>query len=141
MLKLFKDILNKNEFSSSEGRESEIMKRVLSGHNVNVKPSSSRYYTRGTSGQYQDGTVEMDQYSGGVRNAKPSEAIESVKYDPNTQICSIVFRNGSGKAYDFKLTQQEFATFMQSSSKGAYVNQVLKKNNRIANYSNNGSSN
>lgn len=113
------------------------MSRVLKGNTVTVKPTSARFYTRGANGQYQTGDVQMDQYSGGTRAAKPSEAIESISYDPATNICLISFRNGNGKQYAFKLTQAEFDTFLHSDSKGKYCNEVLKKNNRIANYSNN----
>lgn len=135
--RFFRDLINKpNEFSSSEGKESQIMSRIMRGNTVTVKPTSSRFYTRGANGQYQTGDVEMDQYSGGTRAAKPSTAIESVKYDPNTQICSVRFRGGD-KSYDYKMTPQDFQSFMNADSKGTYVNTVMKHQNRLPGYGNN----
>lgn len=140
--RFFRDLIGKpNEFNSSEGKESQIMSRVLRGNTVTVRPTSSRFYTRGSDNTYRSGDVQMDQYSGGTRASKPSTAIESVKYDPATNICLISFRNGNGKQYAFKLTQAEFDTFLHSDSKGKYCNEVLKKNNRIPEYNNNGSGN
>lgn len=133
-MRLFRDLLNKrNEFDYSAGKESQIMKRVFKGKTITVKPSSARYYSKGDEGTYRSGSVSIDNDGTRRRAEKPSTAIKSVKYDPKTQICSVVFVGGS-KSYDYKMTPGEFESFMNADSKGRYVTQVMKYQNRLPGY-------
>lgn len=129
-MKLIELLQRRNNFSASEGKESQIIERVLKGNTVTVKPTSSRFFSRGSDNRYESGNVDIDN-NGGVKVGKPSTAIQSVSYDPSTEICSVVFRNGDGKAYDYSMTPSEFEDFMRSDSKGRYVNSVMKYQNHI----------
>lgn len=52
-----------------------------------------------------------------------SSAIQSIKWDPNTQNAKVVW-TGSSKEYDYPMTEQEFNNAKWSGSKGQYMNQA-----------------
>lgn len=128
--RLFAD---KTNFNYSEGNEEKIAELVEKGKSVTVKPTSSRYYTRGAEGNYRSGEPSMDPYSGGARVGKPSTAISKVEYNPKTQICKVTYRGGN-KAYSYRMTPKEFETFMTAPSKGRHASKVMKFHNRIDNW-------
>lgn len=143
-MRIFNDILGDlMEFMPSgsrrkgtQGRESQIMKRVLKDKNVTIdNPTSQRYYYRGNDGTFsgnpQTGVIENEGYGVGV--GRPSTAVKTINYDPNTQVCRITFVGGS-KEYEYKMTKGEFDNFLNASSKGRYVNKVMKYNNRMPGY-------
>ena len=110
----------------------EIREKVLSGKSVEVKrPTSYRSYKKGTDGTYSSGTYSIGKYKPGSRTAAlASTAIGDVKYDPTTKICKVQYVGG-GKWYDFKMEPDEFMKFIDSPSKGRYVQYVMKVQNRV----------
>ena len=125
------------------------MKRVDKGKDVIIKrPSSQRTVIKG--GEFlEDGNVKRAYSEGGATiignresmysNDEPkvvdvaSSAVDEVKYDPNKNICSVRFVGGD-KFYDFQMTPDEFQEFMDSDSKGQWVNYVMKVHNRMPGY-------
>ena len=55
-----------------------------------------------------------------------SEAIEAVDYDPWSEILRVTFRNGQSYEY-LGVPPKEFRNFMNAESRGAYMNQVIKR--------------
>lgn len=98
--------------------------------------TSKRYYGKGSDGHYtdDDATVaSLDEYDGDTMAEIPSTAVKNVKYDPKTKICSVLFVGGD-KWYDYQMSPQQFKSFMAASSKGRYVNNVMKHKNRMPGY-------
>jgi hypothetical protein len=95
-------------------------------------PTSMRYFTKGSDGSYLTGDVHM--IDTGLQQATDvqvaSSAVAEVKYNPESNICSLRFVNGD-KWYDYQMTPDEFEEFMAADSKGQYVNYVMKYENRI----------
>lgn len=95
-------------------------------------PTSMRYFTKGSDGSYLTGDVQI--IDTGLQQATAvqvaSSAVAEVKYNPETNICSLRFVNGD-KWYDYQMTPEQFEEFMSSNSKGQYVNYVMKYENRI----------
>lgn len=140
-MKIFNELLSKvKHFDTTEGNESQIFNRVAKGKKLEITdPTSQRYYYRGDDGTFggqyggthRAGTIENLGYGRGV--GRPSTAVKSIEYNPQTGICSIVFVGGT-KSYDYSMNQSQFDEFVNSSSKGRYVNYVMKINNRISGY-------
>lgn len=98
--------------------------------------NSKRYYGKGSDGHYtdDDATVaSLDEYDGDTMAEIPSTAVKNVKYDPKTKTCSVLFVGGD-KWYDYQMSPQQFKSFMAASSKGRYVNNVMKHKNRMPGY-------
>lgn len=95
-------------------------------------PTSMRYFTKGSDGSYLTGDVQI--VNTGLQEATDvqvaSSAVAEVKYNPESNICSLRFVNGD-KWYDYQMTPEQFEEFMGSNSKGQYVNYVMKYENRI----------
>lgn len=95
-------------------------------------PTSMRYFTKGSDGSYLTGDVQI--VNTGLQQATDvqvaSSAVAEVKYNPESNICSLRFVNGD-KWYDYQMTPEQFEEFMGSNSKGQYVNYVMKYENRI----------
>lgn len=95
-------------------------------------PTSMRYFTKGSDGSYLTGDVQI--IDTGLQQATAvqvaSSAVAEVKYNPESNICSLRFVNGD-KWYDYQMTPEQFEAFMGSNSKGRYVNYVMKYENRI----------
>lgn len=118
----------------SKTKESNAVERANNNKRTVVSmPTSSRFYKRGDDGTFSSGEVSMEEYSGGVRESKPSTCVKEIDYDPKTHICRILFQGGS-KYYEYRMTKNEFESFMKATSKGRYVNNVMRLNNRIAGY-------
>lgn len=125
------------------------MKAVDKGKDVIIKrPSSQRTVIKG--GEFLENSNVKRAYSEGgntiignresmYSNDEPkvvdvvSSAVDEVKYDPNKNVCSVRFVGG-GKFYDFQMTPDEFQEFMDSDSKGQWVNYVMKVYNRMPGY-------
>lgn len=82
---------------------------------------------------------ETDSYIGGeikVGDEKTSDkekvlsvqstAIQSIKYDPKKQRAYVVFKNGNGTEYTYKVSPEEFDDFLNAASKGRHVAKVWK---------------
>jgi len=55
-----------------------------------------------------------------------STAIQSIKYDPKKQRAYVVFKNGNGTEYTYKVSPEEFDDFLNAASKGRWVAKVWK---------------
>lgn len=127
-----------NNFNGTFDKESKIISRVLKGNKVEVNsPSSIRFYNKsdGSDGYVtgRPGFNKDTSNSGGQTIHMPSTAIESFSYDPNTQNLKVVFK-GSNQAYNFVAPPEVFDDFCRSSSKGRFVNSVLKHYYRDPSY-------
>lgn len=123
---MFSWFKNRNTFSSTEGKEDDIIDKVRKGQKVTVTPTSSRYYYRGTDTTYQSGSYSIDNTGVGTRVGRPSSAIDNATYDPKTHKLLITFK-GNSKEYEFQCPVSVFIDFLNASSKGRYVNEVLRR--------------
>lgn len=93
---------------------------------------SKRYYGKGSDGHYTDKDAihnSLDEYSGETEVEIPSTAIKDVRYNPKTRVCYVKYTSGN-KWYRFiNMSPQQFKAFMDSSSKGRYVQFVMRKKN------------
>lgn len=55
-----------------------------------------------------------------------STAIQSIKYDPKKQRAYVVFKNGNGTEYTYKVSPEEFDDFLNAASKGRHIAKVWK---------------
>lgn len=105
--------------------------------------NSKRYYGKGSNGHFIDDDAtanSLDEYDGEVEVDIPSTAVQEVHYVPNSQdpdegVCWIRFVGGKGKWYRYEhMSPQQFKSFMNASSKGRYVNNVMRVKNRAKGY-------
>lgn len=116
----------------------KLNKKLNKGKEVKVnKVISSRYYNQGSNGSFldDDATVaSLDDSGNKVEAQIPSTAVDEVKYDPKTKVCEVKFVGGK-KWYKYEnMSEQQFKTFMNASSKGRYVNNVMRVQNRAKGY-------
>lgn len=97
-----------------------------------MKPTSLRSFSRGDDNTYVSGESQIDK---GLPTEVEvaSSAIAEVKYDPNRNVASIRFVGGD-KWYDYDVTPEEFQQFIDSGSKGRWVSNVWKYENRMPGY-------
>ena len=55
-----------------------------------------------------------------------STVIQSIKYDPKKQRAYVIFKNGNGTEYTYKVSPEEFDDFLNAASKGRWVAKVWK---------------
>lgn len=140
MDKLFNKVFSQLE----SGQTNKIEKKLEKGKEINVGlMNSKRYYGKGSDGHFidKDATVNsLDEYDGEVEVDIPSTAIQEVHYVPNSRdpsegVCWVRFVGGKGKWYRFEnMSPQQFKSFMNASSKGRYVNNVMRVKNRAKGY-------
>lgn len=122
----------KNDFKGTFNKESKIIRRVLKGNTITVdSPSSVRFYNKsdGSDG-FVTGQLGFDKNTnndGGQTVYLPSTAVEKYSYDPNAQELLVWFKGNSSNAYSFICPPEVVDDFTRSSSKGRFVNSVLKK--------------
>ena len=107
-------------------KDDEIRNKVLAGEKIEVKrPTSYRSYKKGSDGTYSGGSYSIGKGRGNSRVAAlASTAIGGIKYDPSTQICKVQFTSGD-KWYNFSMTPDEFMRFIDSPSKGRYIQSIM----------------
>lgn len=89
---------------------------------------SKRFVTTDDDGKKGSG-LSLDEYSGDTEVEIPSTAIADVKYDPKSKVCHVKYVGGD-KWYRFvNMTPQQFKSFMNASSKGRYVQRIMRKKN------------
>lgn len=117
------------------GQTKRIEKRLRKGMEIAIDlMNSKRYYGKGKDGSFIGGTHSMDEYDGEVEVEIPSTAIAEVNYDPETGVCNVRYVDGD-KWYRFEeMSPEQFQTFMKATSKGRYVNNVMRKKNRAKGY-------
>lgn len=116
----------------SSGDEKKISRNLRKDKNVTIDHlTSKRWFSKGSNGHYSDDDSKMslNEYEGEQEVEIPSTAIADVKYDPKTRVCHVKYRGGN-KWYRFiNMSPQQFKAFMNASSKGRYVQFVMRKKN------------
>lgn len=140
MERLFNKVFGQLE----SGQIKKIENKLKKGKEANVKlVTSTHFYGKGSNGHHidDDATVNsLDEYSGEIGVDMPSTAVQEVRYVPNSQdpaegVCWVRFVGGKGKWYRYEhMSPQQFKSFMNASSKGRYLNKVMRVKNRAEGY-------
>ena len=104
----------------------KIKKNVEKKNTVLVyNPLSQRtFFKNPETDSYIDGKIEVgDEKTSDKEKVVSviSTAIQSIKYDPKKQRAYVVFKNGNGTEYTYKVAPEEFDDFLNAASKGRHV--------------------
>lgn len=130
-----KDKIKEKETASDDKKK--IAKNLRKDKDVIInKLISKRFVPTDDEGRYPNADLKnfMDEYKGDTEVEIPSTAIADVKYDPKSGVCHVKYVGGN-KWYRFvNMSPQQFKSFMNSSSKGRYVQRVMRLKNHDPNY-------
>lgn len=109
----------------------KIKKNVEKNKTVLVyNPLSQRtFFKNPETDSYIDGKIEIGDEKTSDKEkvvSVVSTAIQSIKYDPKKQRAYVVFKNGNGTEYTYKVSPEEFDDFLNAASKGRHVAKVWK---------------
>lgn len=109
----------------------KIKKNVEKKNTVLVyNPLSQRtFFKNPETDSYIDGKIEVgDEKTSDKEKVVSviSTAIQSIKYDPKKQRAYVIFKNGNGTEYTYKVSPEEFDDFLNAASKGRHVAKVWK---------------
>ena len=109
----------------------KIKKNVEKNKTVLVyNPLSQRtFFKNPETDSYIDGKIEVgDEKTSDKEKVVSviSTAIQSIKYDPKKQRAYVVFKNGNGTEYTYKVSPEEFDDFLNAASKGRHVAKVWR---------------
>lgn len=104
----------------------KIKKNVEKKNTVLVyNPLSQRtFFKNPETDSYIDGKIEVGDEKTSDKEkvvSVQSTAIQSIKYDPKKQRAYVVFKNGNGTEYTYKVSPEEFDDFLNAASKGRHV--------------------
>ena len=104
----------------------KIKKNVEKKNTVLVyNPLSQRtFFKNPETDSYIDGKIEVGDEKTSDKEkvvSVVSTAIQSIKYDPKKQRAYVVFKNGNGTEYTYKVSPEEFDDFLNAASKGRWV--------------------
>lgn len=104
----------------------KIKKNVEKNKTVLVyNPLSQRtFFKNPETDSYIDGKIEIGDEKTSDKEkvvSVVSTAIQSIKYDPKKQRAYVVFKNGNGTEYTYKVSPEEFDDFLNAASKGRHV--------------------
>lgn len=104
----------------------KIKKNVEKNKTVLVyNPLSQRtFFKNPETDSYIDGKIEIGDEKTSDKEkvvSVQSTAIQSIKYDPKKQRAYVVFKNGNGTEYTYKVSPEEFDDFLNAASKGRHV--------------------
>lgn len=104
----------------------KIKKNVEKKNTVLVyNPLSQRtFFKNPETDSYIDGKIEIGDEKTSDKEkvvSVQSTAIQSIKYDPKKQRAYVVFKNGNGTEYTYKVSPEEFDDFLNAASKGRHV--------------------
>ena len=104
----------------------KIKKNVEKKNTVLVyNPLSQRtFFKNPETDSYIDGKIEIGDEKTSDKEkvvSVQSTAIQSIKYDPKKQRAYVVFKNGNGTEYTYKVSPEEFDDFLNAASKGRWV--------------------
>lgn len=106
--------------------QSTLQSLVEKGKKVTIEDvKSSRYQKKGSDTYYGPTDTSLP-YEAMKEQSVSSSAVEKVSYDPKTNDLTIKFRNNNKKYVYPDVPEEVFAEFMESPSKGRYVNKVIK---------------
>ena len=115
----------------------KIKKNVEKKNTVLVyNPLSQRtFFKNPETDSYIDGKIEVGDEKTSDKEkvvSVQSTAIQSIKYDPKKQRAYVVFKNGNGTEYTYKVSPEEFDDFLNAASKGRHVARVWNKNHHFS---------
>lgn len=121
-----KRLPDKTKVFDTTEKLNKIKKDVKKDNTVLVyNPLSQRTFFRNPeTGSFVGGKVEIGDEKTSDKEqvlSVVSTAIQSIKYDPKKQRAYVVFKDGDGKEYTYKVTPEEFDDFLNASSKGRHV--------------------
>ena len=115
----------KGHFNGTEDTAA-IQKRIDSGKSFDISnPTSYRTYQNVGKGSLDPNDIETGLTSG-TAGAISSTAIKNIQFDPSTENAKVTFTS-SNKQYDYPMTVDEFKSFMNSDSKGRWINKEARK--------------
>lgn len=114
----------------------KIKKNVEKKNTVLVyNPLSQRtFFKNPETDSYIDGKIEVGDEKTSDKEkvvSVQSTAIQSIKYDPKKQRAYVVFKNGNGTEYTYKVSPEEFDDFLNAASKGRHVATLWNRNPRF----------
>ena len=114
----------------------KIKKNVEKKNTVLVyNPLSQRtFFKNPETDSYIDGKIEIGDEKTSDKEkvvSVVSTAIQSIKYDPKKQRAYVIFKNGNGTEYTYKVSPEEFDDFLNAASKGRHVARVWNKNHHF----------
>ena len=117
----------------------KIKKNVEKKNTVLVyNPLSQRtFFKNPETDSYIDGKIEIGDEKTSDKEkvvSVASTAIQSIKYDPKKQRAYVVFKNGNGTEYTYKVSPEEFDDFLNAASKGRHVAKEWNHNKHFSIY-------
>lgn len=117
----------------------KIKKNVEKNKTVLVyNPLSQRtFFKNPETDSYIDGKIEVGDEKTSDKEkvvSVVSTAIQSIKYDPKKQRAYVVFKNGNGTEYTYKVSPEEFDDFLNAASKGRHVAKEWNHNKHFSIY-------
>lgn len=117
----------------------KIKKNVEKKNTVLVyNPLSQRtFFKNPETDSYIDGKIEVGDEKTSDKDKVVevvSTAIQSIKYDPKKQRAYVVFKNGNGTEYTYKVSPEEFDDFLNAASKGRHVAKEWNRNKHFSIY-------
>lgn len=117
----------------------KIKKNVEKNKTVLVyNPLSQRtFFKNPETDSYIDGKIEVGDEKTSDKEkvvSVQSTAIQSIKYDPKKQRAYVIFKNGNGTEYTYKVSPEEFDDFLNAASKGRWVARVWNHNHHFSIY-------
>lgn len=121
----------------------KILKKLDKGKTIKIdEVVSSRAITRGKEGQFSQGNTEIYDFEEFPDNnhklngntviaQRRSSAIDKIRYEPKEHRLYITYVGGGDKEYAFDVSPEEFESFMNSGSKGRYVQYIFKEHNKV----------
>ena len=111
----------------------KIKKNVEKKNTVLVyNPLSQRtFFKNPETDSYIDGKIEIGDEKTSDKEkvvSVVSTAIQSIKYDPKKQRAYVIFKNGNGTEYTYKVSPEEFDDFLNAASKGRWVAREWNRN-------------
>ena len=128
-----KTVTEKTKVFDTTDKLDKIKKNVGKKNTVLVyNPLSLRtFFKNPETDSYIDGKVEIGDEKTSDKEkvvSVVSTAIQSIKYDPKKQRAYVIFKNGDGTEYTYKVSPEEFDDFLNAASKGRHVAKEWNKN-------------
>ena len=124
---------------TTEKNKDKMSKRIDAGKLVQVNnPTSKRTFHKDEIGSTIDQQIDI----GDERNVLSeqgidseigevsSSAIKSIDYDPEREVASVTFHNGT-HPYDYRVSPEEMQEMIDADSKGQWLNHIWKYYNRM----------
>ena len=117
----------------------KIKKNVEKNKTVLVyNPLSQRtFFKNPETDSYIDGKIEIGDEKTSDKEkvvSVVSTAIQSIKYDPKKQRAYVVFKNGNGTEYTYKVAPEEFDDFLNAASKGRHIAKLWNHNKHFSTF-------